>query len=80
MRYVICCAGFGYLVGFTLLFNFMAFLALEYYSGQQTRASVSLQGISSPGHVVCMLPHSFVAVRTLCVVCACAMLLMQAQV
>lgn len=35
-------AGFGYLVGFTLVTNYMAYLALKYYSGQQDRASVSL--------------------------------------
>jgi hypothetical protein len=35
------CAGFCFLVGFTLLLNFFAFLALKYYSGQQARASVS---------------------------------------
>ncbi|WIA20601.1 hypothetical protein OEZ85_004985 [Tetradesmus obliquus] len=33
-------AGFGFLVGFTVLLNFFAFLALKYYSGQQARASV----------------------------------------
>jgi hypothetical protein len=37
----VCCAGFGFLVGFTVLLNFFAFLALKYYSGQQARASVS---------------------------------------
>eukprot|EP00878_Enallax_costatus_P047499 GHUV01058290.1.p1 GENE.GHUV01058290.1~~GHUV01058290.1.p1 ORF type:complete len:113 (-),score=19.55 GHUV01058290.1:18-356(-) len=34
-------AGVGYLIGFTLLMNVLAFLALKYYSGQQQRASVS---------------------------------------
>jgi hypothetical protein len=33
-------AGIGYLLGFTLLVNFLAHLALKYYSGQQQRASV----------------------------------------
>jgi hypothetical protein len=37
----VLCAGAGFLVGFTLLLNFFAFLALKYYSGQQARASVS---------------------------------------
>lgn len=33
-------AGFAYCIGFTLVTNFLAFLALKYYSGQQERASV----------------------------------------
>lgn len=48
----LCCtivsyAGFGYLVGFTLLLNYLAFLALKFYSGQQARASVSTNMIVS---------------------------------
>lgn len=35
-------AGVGYLIGFFLLMNVLAYLALKYYSGQQERASVCL--------------------------------------
>jgi hypothetical protein len=52
------CAGFGFLVGFTLLLNFFAFLALKYYSGQQARASVSciVDGHAVRCTVYCCLP------------------------
>jgi len=40
---VLCCAaGVAYVVAFAVLMNFLAYLALKFYSGQQPRASVSV--------------------------------------
>lgn len=33
-------AGVGYVTAFTLLMNYLSYLALKFYSGQQPRASV----------------------------------------
>jgi hypothetical protein len=37
-------AGVAYVLAFTLLMNYFAYLALKFYSGQQPRASVSRLG------------------------------------
>ena len=36
-----CFAGVAYVIAFTILMNYLAYLALKFYSGQQPRASVS---------------------------------------
>lgn len=48
-------AGVAYVVAFTFLMNFFAYLALKYYSGQQPRASVSV--VFHTGCHLCVIHH-----------------------
>jgi hypothetical protein len=41
VTYWFAAVGVAYMLAFTLLMNYFAYLALKFYSGQQPRASVS---------------------------------------